>query len=151
MATRTPTTTPPRLISTYGASSRPTSGGWETISWYFFRISGVALIFLVIFHLLLMHVINDVSVTNYAFVAARYKDPFWRVYDLLLLTLALPHGLNGVRIMCEDYIGSRGWRLAVESTLFLLALTFWLTGTLTIITFQPGQTLAQTLLGLLHH
>ena len=149
MATRT--SAPPRLISTYGASSKPTSGGWETISWYFFRISGVALIFLVIFHLLLMHVINDVSVTNYAFVAARYKDPFWRVYDLLLLTLALPHGLNGVRIMCEDYIGSRGWRLAVESTLFLLALTFWLTGTLTIITFQPGQTLAQTLLGLLHH
>ncbi|HEV2459754.1 MAG TPA: succinate dehydrogenase [Ktedonobacterales bacterium] len=136
MATHTPA--PPRLISTYGASSKPTSGGWETISWYFFRISGVALIFLVIFHLLLMHVINDVSATTYCFVAARYQDPFWRVYDLLLLTLALPHGLNGVRIICEDYIGSRGWRLAVESTLFLLALTFWLTGTLTIITFQPA-------------
>lgn len=149
MATRT--SAQPRLISTYGASSKPTSGGWETISWYFFRISGVALIFLVIFHLLLMHVINDVSATTYAFVAARYSDPFWRVYDLVLLTLALPHGLNGVRIMCEDYIGSRGWRLAVESTLFLLALTFWLTGTLTIITFQPGQSLAQSLLGLFHH
>jgi hypothetical protein len=40
-------------------------------------------------------------------------------------------------------------RLAVVSVLFLTALTFWLMGSMTIITFQPGHTISQTLLGLL--
>lgn len=149
MATTTPRV--PRLVSTYGASSKPASGGWETFSWYFFRVSGVALIFLVIIHLLLMHVFNDVSVTTYAFVARRYANPFWRVYDLTLLTLALLHGLNGVRIVCDDYIRTRGMRLAAVSVLFATAVVFWLIGTVTIVTFQPGQTVTQALLGLFAH
>ena len=64
------------------------SSGWETFSWYFFRISGVGLIFLALIHVFLMHVANDVSATNYDYIAERYANPFWRVYDLLLLTLA---------------------------------------------------------------
>ena len=58
-------------------------------------------------------------------------------------------GLNGLRIVCDDYIRTRGVRLAVVSVLFLTALTFWLMGSMTIITFQPGHTISQTLLGLL--
>lgn len=127
----------PRLVAAYGSSSKPTSGGWETFSWYFLRVSGVALIFLVIIHLLLMHVITDVALTNYCFVVARYQNPFWRAYDLLLLTLALPHGLNGLRIITDDYLRSRGWRLVVQSGLFLSLVFFWLMGSMTIITFQP--------------
>src|SRR5512146_57294 len=127
-----------RLVASYGAAAKPTAGGFETFSWYFLRISGVALIFLVIIHLLLMHVFNDVSATTYCFVAARYANPFWRAYDLLLLTLALPHGLNGLRLVSDDYIQRRGVRLAVVSTLFVAALLFWLMGSMTIITFQPA-------------
>jgi succinate dehydrogenase / fumarate reductase membrane anchor subunit len=136
-------------IGPHGASSRPGPGatGWETFSWWFFRVSGVALIFLAIIHLIVMHVANDVSATGYDFVAARYANPFWRVYDLLLLTLALFHGLNGLRIVTDDYIARRGARLAVQSVLFLTALSFWLMGCLTIITFHPGSTVARTLLG----
>ena len=149
MATRT--ATPPRFVSMYGSTAKPTSGGFETFSWYFFRISGVLLIFLVIFHLLLMHVFNDVSATTYQFVANRYANPFWRLYDLLLLTLALPHGLNGLRVACDDYIQSRGLRLTVQSLLFLTVLVFWLLGTITIVTFQPGHSVAQAMLGLIQH
>jgi succinate dehydrogenase / fumarate reductase, membrane anchor subunit len=138
-------------VTTYGATARPARGGtaWETFSWYFFRVSGVGLIFLAIIHLLLMHVFNDVSATGYNFIVLRYENPFWRVYDLLLLTLALFHGLNGLRIVCDDYIRTRGVRLAVVSVLFLTAITFWLMGSMTIITFQPDHTISQTLLGLL--
>jgi|SRR5579871_1240639 succinate dehydrogenase / fumarate reductase membrane anchor subunit len=154
MATQTTPATPTAAkVNGYGATSRPGTGStsWETFSWYFFRISGVGLIFLALIHVFLMHIANDVSATSYSFIAARYANPFWRVYDLLLLTLALLHGLNGLRIVCDDYIKSHGARLAVISVLFLIALSFWLMGTMTIITFQPGHTLAQTLLGLLHH
>lgn len=147
MATTTPEKT---TITTYGASSRPSGGtGWETFSWWFFRVSGVGLVFLAIIHLLLMHVTHDVSTTDYQFIANRYANPLWRVYDLLLLTLALFHGLNGLRIICDDYIRTRGVRLTVVSALFFIAITFWLMGSMTIITFQPNHNIAQTLLGLI--
>jgi succinate dehydrogenase / fumarate reductase membrane anchor subunit len=146
------TTVPERpATGAYGARQRPgpESTRWETFSWWFFRVSGVGLIFLAIIHLVIMHVTNDVSTTGYDFVAARYANPFWRLYDLLLLTLALFHGLNGLRIILDDYIARRGVRLAVQSLLFLTAITFWLMGTITIVTFHRGATLAGALLGLL--
>ena len=150
MATQAPTRA---KVNDYGATARPAHGttGWETFSWWFFRVTGVGLIFLVIIHLLLVHIFTDVSATGYAFVAARYRNPFWRVYDLLLLTLALFHGLNGLRIICDDYIQTRVTRLSVVSVLFLIAIGFWLMGTMTIITFQPGQTIAQAMLRLVGH
>jgi succinate dehydrogenase / fumarate reductase, membrane anchor subunit len=146
------TTVPERpATGAYGARPRPgpESTRWETFSWWFFRVSGVGLIFLAIIHLVIMHVTNDVSTTGYDFVAARYANPFWRLYDLLLLTLALFHGLNGLRIILDDYIARRGVRLAVQSLLFLTAITFWLMGTITIVTFHRGATLAGMVLGLL--
>jgi succinate dehydrogenase / fumarate reductase, membrane anchor subunit len=147
------TTSPERSLTKYGAYRKPAPGasGWETFSWWFFRVTGIALVFLALIHLFLNHVQYDVSQTQYDLVAARYANPFWRVYDLLLLTFALFHGLNGLRIACEDYISSRGWRLTVQSTLFFIAITFWLMGSMTIITFQPGHTVTQSLLGLIGH
>jgi succinate dehydrogenase / fumarate reductase membrane anchor subunit len=124
-----------RVSTGYG--SRPESGGFETFSWYFFRVSGVALIFLAIFHLFLNHVATDVSCTSYQLVSIRYQNPFWRLYDWLLLTLALLHGMNGLRIVIDDYVHARGWRLTLQSTVGILTLAFFLLGTITLITFQP--------------
>jgi succinate dehydrogenase / fumarate reductase membrane anchor subunit len=125
--------------ATYGATAKP-RGGFELFSWYFFRISGVLLIFLALIHLAIMHVSTDVSQTVYDFVATRYSNPFWRVYDLVLLTLALLHGLNGLRIVIDDNVRPRGWRLLAQSTVWTFAITFWLMGMMTIITFHPGET-----------
>jgi succinate dehydrogenase / fumarate reductase membrane anchor subunit len=123
-----------RIPSGYGA--RPSGGGFETFSWYFIRISGIALIFLVIIHLLLVHVTTDVACTTFQFVAARYADPLWRLFDWLLLTLALLHGMNSLRVIVDDYVRSRTWRVATLSTLAFLTLVFFMLGTITIITFQ---------------
>ena len=144
--------TAPRVVSQYSSSGKPVGGSrFETFSWYFFRWSGIALLFLVIIHLILMHVVTDVGQTNYDFVAARYRNPFWRVYDLLLLTLGLLHGLNGLRVIVDDYVRSHFWRIAAQSVVAFTAVTFLLMGILTIITFQPDHTLPQTLLGLFGH
>ncbi len=124
-----------RISTGYGA--RPSGGGFETFSWYYFRVSGVAIIFLVVIHLLIMHVTTDVACTSYQFVAARYANPFWRLYDWLLLTLALTHGMNGLRVVIDDYVGGRGWRLVLQSTIGSLVLIFFMWGTITLITFQP--------------
>jgi succinate dehydrogenase / fumarate reductase membrane anchor subunit len=131
-----------RISTGYGA--RPTTGGFETFSWYFFRVSGVALIFLAIIHLFLNHVTTDVSCTSYQLISIRYSNPFWRLYDWLLLMLALLHGMNGLRVVIDDYVQTRGWRLTLQSTLGLLTLAFFLLGTITIVIFQP---VAGSLLG----
>ncbi len=124
-----------RISTGYG--SRPAGGGFETFSWYFFRISGIALIFLAIIHLFLNHVSTDVACTSYQLVAIRYHNPFWRLYDWLLLTLALLHGMNGLRIVIDDYVRTRGLRLTLQSTIGILTLIFFLLGTITLVTFQP--------------
>ncbi len=123
-----------RISTGYGA--RPSGGGFETFSWYFIRISGIALIFLVIIHLLLVHVTTDVACTTFQFVALRYANPLWRLFDWLLLTLALLHGMNSLRIVVDDYVRSRTWRVGILSTLAVLTLIFFMLGTITIITFQ---------------
>src|SRR5215467_4896075 len=124
-----------RISSGYGP--RPAGGGFETFSWYFFRLSGIALIFLALIHLLLNHVVTDVSCTSYQLVSLRYENPFWRLYDWLLLTLALLHGMNGLRVVVDDYVRSRAWRIRIESLLAVIALALFMVGTITLITFQP--------------
>jgi succinate dehydrogenase / fumarate reductase membrane anchor subunit len=139
----------PRFISQYGSGAKPVGGSrFETFSWYFFRWTGVGLLFLVIIHLILMHIVTDVGATNYDFVAQRYSNPFWRVYDLLLLTLGLLHGLNGLRVVVDDYVSSNRWRFISQSVIMLTAITFWLMGAMTIITFQPNHTLTQAVLSI---
>jgi succinate dehydrogenase / fumarate reductase membrane anchor subunit len=123
-----------RISSGYGP--RPVGGGFETFSWYFFRFSGIALLFLALIHLFLNHVVTDVSCTSYDLVRIRYSDPFWRVYDWLLLTLGLLHGMNGLRVVVDDYVHKPGWRLTIQSLLALVTLVFFMLGTITLITFQ---------------
>jgi succinate dehydrogenase / fumarate reductase, membrane anchor subunit len=122
-----------RISNGYGA--KPSSGGFETFSWFFFRVSGILLIFLVIFHLIIMHVTTDVAKTTYDFVVARYSNPLWRLYDWLLLTLALLHGMNGLRIVIDDYVRGRSARLTLLSVAGVLTLVFLMLGTITLITF----------------
>jgi succinate dehydrogenase / fumarate reductase membrane anchor subunit len=125
-----------RFSTGYGA--RPTGGsGLETFSWYFMRMSAIGLFFLAILHLIFNHVTTDVSCTSYQLIAVRYANPYWRVYDWLLLTLALLHGMNGLRVVIDDYVRSQAWRVRIESTLALIALAFFMIGTVTLITFQP--------------
>jgi succinate dehydrogenase / fumarate reductase membrane anchor subunit len=123
-----------RLSSGYGP--RPAGGGFETFSWYFFRISGILLFFLVIIHLIIMHVTNDVACTTYQFVALRYDNPFWRLYDWVLLTLALTHGMNGLRIVIDDYVPVQRTRVLLLSLVATLLLVFFMLGTITLVTFQ---------------
>jgi succinate dehydrogenase / fumarate reductase membrane anchor subunit len=125
------------MLSRLYGGPRPAGGGFETFSWYYFRISGVVLIFLVIIHLTIMHVTNDVACTTYAFVAARYANPFWRLFDWLLLTLSLTHGVNGLRVVIDDYVRSPGTRMVLQGIAAVLLLAFFMLGTITLITFQP--------------
>lgn len=125
------------MLSRLYGGSRPSGGGFETFSWYYFRISGILLVLLVIPHLLIMHVSNDVSCTTYQFIAARYANPFWRLFDWLLLTIGLTHGMNGLRVMIDDYVRASKTRIWLYGLSAVLLLAFFMLGTITLITFQP--------------
>jgi succinate dehydrogenase membrane anchor subunit len=109
----------------------------ELYAWLFMRVSGVVLLGLALAHLAIMHVLNNIESINYQFVARRYLTPFWRTYDLVMLWLALIHGLNGVRTLVEDYVGVRGWRVVSLATLYVLGFIFLALGSLVILTFHP--------------
>ena len=127
-------------LSRGGGRARPGgAGGFELFSWYFFRISGLALVILAVFHVVIMHVINTVDEIDHAFVVDRWSSPFWQAYDFMLLTLALLHGVNGARVSIDDYFRSSGWRLAAYSALSLITLMFLILGALAIVTFDPSQ------------
>lgn len=116
---------------------KPVGSNFELYSWYFFRISGLLLVFLALTHVLVMHVINTAFEIDYEFVANRWESPFWRLFDWLLLILALTHGLNGARIAIDDYVRSSGWRVVGYSAILVAVLVFGVMGTLAIVTFEP--------------
>lgn len=126
------------MVSRAGGRSRPEGiNSFELFSWYFFRISGLLLLFMAITHVVIMHVVNTVDQIDYAFVADRWGSPFWRVYDFTLLVLSMLHGINGARLSIDDYIRSAGWRVAAHTTLWVIALVFLIIGGLAIVTFDP--------------
>ena len=122
-----------------GAGRPRPQGGIELLAWIFMRVSGVVLLIMVLLHLAIMHIINNIEVINYHFVAARYATPFWRTFDLVMLWLAFIHGLNGVRVMIDDYVSSRGWRLVSLASLYVLGFIFLALGSLVILTFNPAR------------
>ena len=93
-----------------GAARR---SNFEMYSWIFMRLSGMVLVVLVLGHLLIMNMLDGgVQRINLAFVAGRWASPFWQVWDLLMLWLAVLHGANGLRTIINDYArrdGTRFW------------------------------------------
>jgi succinate dehydrogenase / fumarate reductase, membrane anchor subunit len=127
-----------------GRRTRP-AGGLELYAWLFMRVSGLTLIVMVLIHFAIMHVINDIQDINFAFVVKRFATPFWISYDLVMLVLALFHGLNGLRVIIDDYVKSRPWRVIWLSALYVVGLVFLVVGTVTLVTFRPdaGRAIGQ--------
>ena len=114
------------------------SGNFEKYSWIFMRVSGVFLVFLVLGHLLIMNVLDGgVQRINFGFVAGRWSSPFWQVWDLLMLWLAMLHGTNGMRTVINDYADKDSTRFWLRSLLYVACVFIIALGTLVIFTFDP--------------
>jgi succinate dehydrogenase / fumarate reductase membrane anchor subunit len=115
-------------------------GGFELWSWLFMRVSGVVLLFLAVGHVLIMHVLDTgVSRVDFKFVALRWQSPFWRAWDWALLVLALVHGINGLRIIVQDYVRWPGVRFAVNMLFAVIGFSLFVLGTVIVFTFDPSD------------
>jgi succinate dehydrogenase / fumarate reductase membrane anchor subunit len=110
---------------------------FETWSWFFMRVSGLVLVFLALLHFSLTHLVHDVTNTNSIFVSTRWNNPLWRIYDWSLLALGLMHGVNGVRMITDDYVRAPAKRAATKAVLYGTTFTMLVYGTFTIVSFAP--------------
>ena len=124
------------------------SAGREKLLWLFMRGSGAVLIVLIFGHLLInMFSEGGVKAIDFAFVAGKWANPFWKVYDTLMLWLALIHGTNGMRTLVNDYTNREGIRKFLNVSLVTICVLLIVLGTLVTTTFDPcGDTSVTNLL-----
>ena len=114
-------------------------GNFELNSWLFMRGSGVVLLVLVFGHLFVNLMLGKgISAIDFAFVAGKWANPFWQVWDLLMLWLAMLHGANGLRTVINDYAERANTRLWLKGLLYTATVFTILLGTLVIFTFDPN-------------
>ncbi len=112
---------------------------YEMYSWIFMRLSGLALVVLVLGHLLIMNILDGgVHRINFGFVAGRWASPFWQFWDLAMLWLAQLHGGNGLRTVINDYARKDASRFWLQTLLAVSMVLIVGLGTYVIFTFDPN-------------
>ncbi|RPF22486.1 succinate dehydrogenase hydrophobic membrane anchor subunit [Myceligenerans xiligouense] len=117
---------------------KTTRGNYELYSWVFMRASGVVLVVLVFGHLFVNLMVGEgVKAIDFAFVGGKWSSPFWQIWDLLMLWLAMIHGTNGLRTIINDYAERDVTRGVLKGLLYLAFTIVVVLGTLVIFTFEP--------------
>jgi succinate dehydrogenase / fumarate reductase membrane anchor subunit len=111
---------------------------FEKWGWIYMRASGVVLVVLIFGHLFVNLVAGQgVKAIDFGFVGGKLSQPFWQIWDTLLLWLALIHGANGMRTIVNDYASNRLVRRIFKGALIASTVLLILLGTLVIYTFNP--------------
>lgn len=122
------------------------SGNFELNSWVFMRGSGLLLVVLVFGHLFVnLMTGSGIHQVDFAFVAGKWANPFWQVWDLAMLWLAELHGANGLRTIINDYATKPGTRFTLKTLLYFATGVVLVLGTLVIFTFDPCADPSSTL------
>jgi succinate dehydrogenase hydrophobic anchor subunit len=106
---------------------------FETLMWYFTRLSALAMYALILFGLiggLIMGARNQMNfadVMRWAFMPnvthiqstdvpdiAPWASTFWKLTASALLLVAVAHGVHGLVVIADDYIASAGGRKIVR-------------------------------------
>jgi succinate dehydrogenase / fumarate reductase membrane anchor subunit len=121
----------------YRAGREPPRRTAELWWWVFMRVSGVLLLVLAVGHVLIMHVVgNGVDRVDFGFVAVRWQNPFWQTWDWLMLSLALVHGINGLRVITLDYVRRPGVRAVISGIWLITGVVLFTLGTVVVFTFN---------------
>ena len=103
----------------------------------FMRMSGLILLILAVGHMMIQHVLHSSGNLSLKFVADQWDDWGWKVYDIFLLIFAIPHGVNGLRNVLEDYIHNPQTVRVINIILAIFVVATLLWASIGIITFDP--------------
>lgn len=122
----------------YVKPRRARGGNFELISWFFMRLSGLALIFLALYHLIWWNLVVGVAHLDSQVVIERWNNPFWRLFNVALVTFAMLHGLNGARYSIEDYVRRPGLQVATKAVVYTIVLGALVVAVFALLTFDPA-------------
>ncbi len=114
-------------------SYQGTTSNSGAISWYLQRITGVILFFQVLFHFGVYHFVEGVANISYDLAIARLANPWWKTFEFSFLIFALYHGMNGIKMIIDDYITIPGWRIAAITVLYTGVFAIFILGAVAII------------------
>ncbi len=61
------------------------------------------------------HVVNS----DIPDVSLGWATAFWQIMQMLIVSLGITHGFNGLRVVIEDYTGQSIWRPILRGLIFL--------------------------------
>ena len=110
-----------------GTLYRGREGMW---SWVLHRITGVAIFFFLLVHILDTALIR-VSPEAYDAVIGTYKNPIMGLGEVALVGAIAYHAFNGLRIILVDFWS---WATRNQKVLFYIVIALWV---LTMLAFVP--------------
>jgi len=119
----------------FDEAKRQATTNLELIWWVFMRLSGLLLVFLVLAHIFANNIRISNTEIDYNYVATRFSQPMVKLIDVLMLTLALLHGTNGLRYVIEDYVRHDGWRNFIKFVLYLVVAVLIAAGIMLVFSF----------------
>lgn len=109
----------------------------ERYAYTFMRVSGLALLFLAVGHMVIQHVLNSSTTLTMQFVADQWDAIGWKIYDIFLLIFAISHGINGLRNVLEDYIHNRVVMKRINRILAVFVVITIIWAAVAIMAFDP--------------
>lgn len=106
---------------------------FEAMAWRWMRYSGILLIPLAWIHVAIQDVIVGVHAIDIDYVALRWANIGWRVYDIALLAFAFAHGMYGLRQVTQDFFHTDKARRTVSLLILLLWVLITIAGAVAII------------------
>lgn len=113
---------------------------FEYLMWVFTRISGLALILLAIIGVTGAFIMgartevnlatlmrwtffpnpNHVVNSNIPDVALGWATAYWQIMEMMIVFFGVTHGINGLRVVIEDYINRSWFKVILRGLLFLV-------------------------------
>ncbi len=111
---------------------------WSLFLWVMQRITGVFLVVLLFLHVIWLHFVDPHSVADVAGVRVRLQALLFGVTDSLLLGFVVFHGLNGMRSVLYDYVGSALRRRVISLSLMAAGVALFAYGLWAFLPFVLG-------------
>ena len=103
----------------------------RAINWYLQRVTGAALVVLLIMHFWVEHFTAEVrtpaGLTFEVIQRRLFHNPWFIAIDISFLFIALYHGLNGIRNICLDYTWGIRYHRPITTALVIVGavVAYW--------------------------